>query len=84
MATTADSPFKFLGYSGIARAFPGEQVAHPEGQNEDKNYENLSENKNSQLKFEEKWGKWNSCPSGTVRLATPLLGYGGLWILATW
>ena len=30
--------FKFWGAdSGVARAFPGGQVAHPEGQNEDEN-----------------------------------------------
>ena len=55
--------------SGIARAFPGGRLAHPEGQNEEENskvwgkiYQNLRK----------KLGKWNSCPPGTVRLAMAL------------
>ena len=52
--------------SGVARAFP--ELAHPEGKNE----ESLRKNKKKWWKFEEKWGKWNTCPPGTVRLAMPL------------
>ena len=59
-------------FSGIARTFPSGWLAHPAGQNKEEN------------KFEEKirkfdwnlrkiWGKWNSCPPRTVRLATALL-----------
>ena len=33
------------GGSGVARAFSGGWVTHPEGQNEDKNEENLRKNK---------------------------------------
>ena len=31
-------------HSGVARAFPGGWVAHPEGQNEDRNEEGLRKN----------------------------------------
>ena len=40
--------------SDEARAFPGGQLAHPEGQNEDKNEENLRKNKEKRWKFEKK------------------------------
>ena len=59
-------------HSGIARAFQGGRLAHPEGQNEDKNVESLMKNKKKWEKFEEIWGKWNFCPPGTVRLTMPL------------
>ena len=58
--------------SGVARAFPGGWVAHPESQNEEENEKSLRKNKKKWSKFGEKWGKWNSCPPGTVRLATAL------------
>ena len=38
---------KYAVNSGVARAFQGGRVAHPEGQNEDENYENLRKNKNN-------------------------------------
>ena len=37
----------FICNSGIARAFPGGQLAHPEGLNEDENLENLRKEKNN-------------------------------------
>ena len=58
--------------SGVARAFPGGRVAQPESQNEEENEESLRKNKRKLSKFGGKWGKWNSCPPGTVRLATAL------------
>ena len=59
--------------SGEARAFPGGRLAHPEGRNEEENEQSLRKNKKNWSRFEEKWGKWNSCPPGTVRLATALI-----------
>ena len=56
--------------SGVARAFPGGRLAHPENQNEEENKSSLRKNKKNWSKFGEKWGKCNSCPPGTVRLAT--------------
>ena len=59
-----------LWVSGVARAFPGGRLAHPEGQNEEENktvWGKIDRN------LRKKWGKWNSCPPGTVRLATALL-----------
>ena len=35
--------FLMLTPSGVARAFPGGQVAHPEGQNEEENEEKFEE-----------------------------------------
>ena len=58
--------------SGVARNFPGVRVAHPEGQKEEENEQSLRKNKKIWSWFEEKLGKWNSCPPGTVRLATDL------------
>ena len=49
------------------------RVAHPEGQNEEENEQSFRINKKNWLRFEEKWRKWNSCPSGTVKLATALI-----------
>ena len=64
--------------SGVARAFSGGRLTHPEGPNEEENKYSLRKNKRNWSKFEEKWGKWNSCPPGTVRLATALpLAHGG-------
>ena len=59
--------------SGVARAFPGGRVAHPEGQNEEENEKSLRKSKKNWSKFEEKMRKGNSCPPGTVRLATALV-----------
>ena len=39
--------------SGVARAFPGGRVAHPEGQNEEENAKNLRKNRKNLSKFEE-------------------------------
>ena len=58
--------------SGLARAFPGGRVTHPESQNEEENEEILRKNKKKWSKFGGKWGKWNSYPPGTVRLAMAL------------
>ena len=33
--------------SGVARAFPGGRLAHPEGHNEDEKQEDLRKNKNN-------------------------------------
>ena len=55
--------------SGVARAFPGGRLAHPEGQNEEENSKVWGKNDQNLRK---KLGKWNSCPPGTVRLATTL------------
>ena len=60
-------------FSGVTRAFPGERLAHPEGQNEEENEKSLK-SKNKLSKFgAKKLGKWNSCQPGTVRLATALM-----------
>ena len=58
--------------SGVARAFPGGRVAHPESQNEEENEKSVRKSKKKWSKFGKKWGKWSSCPPGTVRLATAL------------
>ena len=60
-------------HSGVARAFPGGQLAHPEGQNEEENNKSLRKNKTKLSKFGKKMRKWNSCLPGTVRLATALV-----------
>ena len=44
-------------FSGVARAFPGGRVAHPEGQNEEENKWSMRKNKKNWLKFEEKMRK---------------------------
>ena len=62
------------GFSGVARAFPGGQLAHPESQNEEEKKYSLRKSKEKWSKFEEKGGKWNSCPPETVMLATALHG----------
>ena len=58
--------------SGVARAFPGGRRAHPEGQNEEESEQSLRKNKKNWSRFEEKRGKWKSCPPGTVTLPTAL------------
>ena len=65
--------FNCIAVSGVARALPGGRLAHPEGQNEEEHEKSLRKNKKTWSRFEEKWGKWNSCPPGTVRLATALV-----------
>ena len=42
-----------LACSGVARAFPGGRVAHPEGQNEEENERSLRKRKKNWSKFEE-------------------------------
>ena len=49
--------------SGIARAFPGGRLAHPEGQNEEENKQSLRKNKKNYLKFEEKMRKVELLPT---------------------
>ena len=61
--------------SGVARAFPGGRLAHPEGQNEEKISKVWGKIRKIDLNLRKNWGKWNSCPSGNVRLATALLFY---------
>ena len=39
--------------SGIARAFPGGRLVHPEGQNEEENEKSWRKNKKKLSKFEE-------------------------------
>ena len=50
-------------FSGVARAFLGGQLVHPEDPHEDKNEENIRKNRENWLKFEEKWGKWHLLPT---------------------
>ena len=40
--------------------------------NKNKQYTHSTPFKKKWWEFEEKWGKWNSCPTGTVRLVKPL------------
>ena len=54
--------------------FPGDQLAHQEGQSEDKNENSLMEYLKKLLKFYVKLGKLNSWTPCTVRLATPQNG----------
>ena len=49
--------------SGVARAFPGGRLAHPEGQNEEEKYWSLRKTKKSWLKFEEKMRKLKLLPT---------------------
>ena len=51
------------GNSGVARAFPGGRVAHPEGQNEEENKLSLRKNKKNGSKFEEKMRKVELLPT---------------------
>ena len=51
--------------SGVARAFPGGQVAHPESQNEEENEKSLRKNKKKLSKFGEKMRKVELLPTGT-------------------
>ena len=49
--------------SGVARAFPGGRLAHPEGQNEEENKWSLRTNKKNWSKFEEKMRKVELLPT---------------------
>ena len=49
--------------SGVARAFPGGRLAHPEGQNEEENKKSLRNNKKKWSKFEEKMRKVEVLPT---------------------
>ena len=49
--------------TGVARAFPGVQVAHPEHQNEEENKKNLRKTKKNWSKFEEKTRKVEGLPT---------------------
>ena len=64
----------YVFHSGEAMAFPSRRVAHPERPNEEENEKNLSKNKRNWLKVDEKKKrKCNTCPPGTVRLATAMV-----------
>ena len=68
--------FSCFDFSGVARAFPGGRVAHPESQNEEENTVwGKIRKKWSNLGGGLKWEKLNSCPPGTVRLATALFDF---------
>ena len=49
-------------YSGVARAFPGGRVAHPESQNEEETEKSLRKNKKKRKKFGEKMRKVGLLP----------------------
>ena len=49
--------------TGVARAFPGGRVAHPEHQNEEENKKNLRKTKKNWSKFEEKMRKLEGLPT---------------------
>ena len=49
--------------SGVARAFPGGRVAHPEGQNEEENKKSVRKNKKNWSKFEERMRKVELLPT---------------------
>ena len=59
-------------YSGVARAFPGGRVDHPEGQNEEEISKVWGKIRKIDQTLRGKWGKWNICLPGTLRLATAL------------
>ena len=48
--------------SGVARAFPGGQLAHPEGQNEEENEKSLRKSQKTWFKLEEKMRKVELLP----------------------
>ena len=58
--------------SGVARAFPGGRVAHPEVQNEEENEEKLRKNEGKYRKIRKIEETFLSCPPGSERLATAL------------
>ena len=47
-------------------------LTYQEGQNEEENKKGLRENKKIYQTLRKEWGKWKSCPPGTVRLAMAL------------
>ena len=49
--------------SGVAKAFPGGRVAHPEGQNEEENKKCLRKNKKNWSKFEKRMRKVELLPT---------------------
>ena len=49
--------------SGVARAFPGWRLAHPEGQNEEENEKSLRKSKKTWSKLEEKMRKVELLPT---------------------
>ena len=49
--------------SGVARAFPGGRLAHPEGQSEEENEKSLRKSKKKWIKFEEKMRKVELLPT---------------------
>ena len=49
--------------SGVAKAFPGGQGAHPESQNEEENEKSLRKNKKKWSKFGEKMRKVELLPA---------------------
>ena len=67
-------------FSGIARAFLAGQVTHPEGQSEEENEKSLRKNKKNSWNLRKEWGKWNSCPPGTMRLAKACI----VWSNSLW
>ena len=50
------SLISLLKRSGVARAFQGGRVAHPEDQNEEENEENLRKNERNSGKMRKYWG----------------------------
>ena len=65
LISTLDMMEKYTIHSSVARAFQG---AHPEGQNKDKNEDNLRKNKKKCLNGNLRKTKENeSYPPGTVR-----------------
>ena len=52
-----------FGTSGVARAFPGGQLAHPEGQNEEENEKSLRKSQKTWSKLEEKIRKVELLPT---------------------
>ena len=62
--------------SGVARAFPGGQLAHPEGQNEEENKSSLRKNWS---KFEEKMRKVELLPTWDCEA-----GYGPVQEITNW
>ena len=56
-------PHEYLISSGVARAFPGGRVAHPESQNEEENEKSLRKNKKKWSKFGEKMRKVELLPT---------------------
>ena len=65
--------------SGVARAFPGGQVAHSKGQNEEENKLSLRKNKKNWSKFEEKMRKVEPLPTRDCEA-----GYGPDGYMNTW